>query len=114
MCAALAHGALPHTLVHSDTLKYENPSLHACELTHSSAPIDSPIGAVSAKWCVFLRISTRAAAWEAGLFLLISHISFRIHRGTHATLRDQAVLEKNGAFTQKGKAPNGGEKIIFD
>ena len=53
-----------------------------------------------------------STAWEAGLFLLISHISIGIHRGTHATLRDQAALEKNGAFTQKGKAPNGGATIL--
>ena len=93
MCAALAHGALPHTLVHSDTLKYENPSLHAWELTHSNAPIDSPIGAAADKCIVFSQLSIRATAWEAGLFLLISHISIGIHRGTHATLRDQTALE---------------------
>ena len=74
---------------------------YAWELTHSNAPIDSPIGAETDECIVFSQLSIRAAAWEAGLFLLISHISIGIHRGTHATLRDQAALEKNGAFTQK-------------
>ena len=66
---------------------------YAWELTHSNAPIDSPIGAVSASSAYFSQLSIRAAAWEAGLFLLISHISIGIHRGTHATLRDQTALE---------------------
>ena len=86
----------------------------AWELTHSNALIDSPIDAVSASRSYFSQLSIRAAAWEAGLFLLISHISIGIRRGTHAKLRDQTALEKNGAFTQKGKAPNGGVKTRFN